>query len=269
MCGDDLSYARCPVGSPSGRGSGRAIGRSYSEESGQYHEPSAQGNPTQPVALDADVCTTVLMAARIAPTAHTLLFVLAVLAIVPLATLLGHATEAVSEKTGDAVGGLLNATLGNLTELIIAVTALHAGEYMLVKASIAGAIVTNSLFMLGASFLLGGNSGTMFRSTIVRGQDALGVAVNGHDCAPRAGGGLRTRFGTRRGDGPEFQRRPGGTANRGIRIRPAILAQDSQGTFCERRPRRDEAKWPINLAVGTLLVVTVLVALVSEIFVES
>src|SRR5438445_8136179 len=98
----------------------------------------------------------VLIAARVVPTAHTLLFVLAVLAIVPLAALLSHATESVSEKTGDAVGGLLNATLGNLTELIIAVTALRAGEYMLVKASIAGAIVTNSLFMLGASFLLGG-----------------------------------------------------------------------------------------------------------------
>src|SRR5258707_9405071 len=96
----------------------------------------------------------VLIAARIVPAAHTLLFVLAVLAIVPLAALLSHATEAVSEKTGDAVGGLLNATLGNLTELIIAVTALHAGEYMLVKASIAGAIVTNSLFMLVAFFLL-------------------------------------------------------------------------------------------------------------------
>src|SRR5260221_667910 len=98
----------------------------------------------------------VLIAARIMPAAHTLLFVLAVLAIVPLAALLSHATEAVSEKTGDAIGGLLNATLGNLTELIIAVTALRAGEYMLVKASIAGAIVTNTLFMLGASFLLGG-----------------------------------------------------------------------------------------------------------------
>jgi Ca2+:H+ antiporter len=46
-----------------------------------------------------------------------------------------------------AMSPLLNATLGNLTELIIAVTALHAGQYMLVKASIAGAIVTNSLFM--------------------------------------------------------------------------------------------------------------------------
>jgi Ca2+/H+ antiporter len=98
----------------------------------------------------------VLLWETIAPSAHTTLFVLAVLAIVPLAALLSHATEAVAERTGDAIGGLLNATLGNLTELIIAVTALHAGEYMLVKASIAGAIVTNSLFMLGASFLLGG-----------------------------------------------------------------------------------------------------------------
>jgi Ca2+:H+ antiporter len=70
--------------------------------------------------------------------------------------LLSHATESVAAKTGDAAGGLLNATLGNLTELVIALTALRAGQYTLVKASIAGAIVTNALFMLGASFLLGG-----------------------------------------------------------------------------------------------------------------
>src|SRR6187200_2813721 len=70
--------------------------------------------------------------------AHTLLFVLSVLAIVPLAALLSHATESVASKTGDAIGGLLNATLGNLTELVIALTALRAGQYVLVKASLAG-----------------------------------------------------------------------------------------------------------------------------------
>src|SRR5262249_18717570 len=59
-------------------------------------------------------------------------------------------------KTGDSVGGLLNATLGNLTELVIAIAALQAGQYTLVKASVAGAVVTNSLFLLGASFLLRG-----------------------------------------------------------------------------------------------------------------
>ncbi len=95
-------------------------------------------------------------AAKLEPEAHTLLFVLSVLSIMPLATLLSHATESVAARTGDAAGGLLNATLGNLTELVIALTALRAGEFMLVKASIAGAIVANTLFMLGASFLLGG-----------------------------------------------------------------------------------------------------------------
>src|SRR6186713_3147675 len=98
----------------------------------------------------------VLIADKLKPEAHTLLFILSVLAIVPLAAMLSHATESVAAKTGDAVGGLLNATLGNLTELVIALAALQAGEYTLVKASIAGAIVTNTLFMLGASFLLGG-----------------------------------------------------------------------------------------------------------------
>src|SRR5215467_7668941 len=123
----------------------------------------------------------VLAAQKLVPAAHTLLFVLSVLAIVPLAALLSHATESVAEKTGDTVGGLLNATLGNLTELVIAAAALRAGEYALVKGSIAGAIVTNTLFMLGASFLLGGlnhhiqeynratarlNAGLLFLATI-------------------------------------------------------------------------------------------------------
>lgn len=98
----------------------------------------------------------VLFAHAYQPEAHTQLFVLSVVAIVPLAALLSLATEAVAARTGDTIGGLLNATLGNLTELLIALAALRAGEYVLVKASIAGAIVTNSLFMLGASLLLGG-----------------------------------------------------------------------------------------------------------------
>jgi len=70
--------------------------------------------------------------------AHMLLFGVSVLAIVPLATLLSHATESLVARTGDAVGGSLNAKLGNLIELVIAVTAFRAGQYLLVKASIAG-----------------------------------------------------------------------------------------------------------------------------------
>src|SRR6188508_1557618 len=98
----------------------------------------------------------VFAAEQLAHDAHTLLFALSVLAIVPLAALLSRATESVAERIGDAFGGLLNATLGNLTELVIALTALQAGQYLLVKASIAGAIVSNVLFMLGGAFLVGG-----------------------------------------------------------------------------------------------------------------
>src|ERR1700739_1659163 len=97
-----------------------------------------------------------LVAQLLQPEAHTLLFLLSVAAIIPLAALLSRATESVADKTGDLIGGLLNATLGNLTDPLIALAALRAGQYVLVKASIAGAIITNSLFMLGASFLLGG-----------------------------------------------------------------------------------------------------------------
>ncbi|HEY7112143.1 MAG TPA: calcium/proton exchanger [Thermoanaerobaculia bacterium] len=98
----------------------------------------------------------VLVAEKTRPEAHTALFLLSVAAIVPLAALLSRATESVAAKTGDAIGGLLNATLGNLTELVIAVAALRAGMLDLVKASLTGAVVTNCLFMLGSSFLLGG-----------------------------------------------------------------------------------------------------------------
>ena len=70
----------------------------------------------------------VFLAAKLKPEGQTLLFVLSVLAIVPLTVLLSHATESVAAKIGDALGGLLNATLGNLAELIIALTALRAGQ---------------------------------------------------------------------------------------------------------------------------------------------
>jgi Ca2+:H+ antiporter len=78
--------------------------------------------------------------------------VLSVLAIVPLAALLSHATQSVAAKTGDTVGGLLNATLANLTELVITLAALRAGQNTLVKASLAGAIVTTSTLFRARRF---------------------------------------------------------------------------------------------------------------------
>ena len=212
----------------------------------------------------------VLAAQKLKPEAHTLLFVLSVLAIVPLAALLSHATESVAAKTGDAVGGLLNATLGNLTELVIALTALRAGEYMLVKASIAGAIVTNTLFMLGASFLLGGlkhhvqeynrvgarlQAGLLFLATVAllipsavsKADSAVGAAFS-----QKLSVGLAVLLIVAYGLGMLFS----------LKTHRELFASAESG-------EAGEAPWPLGLALATLAGVTVLVALVSEVFVES
>ena len=85
-----------------------------------------------------------------------LIFFSAALAIIPIAKLIVEATEHISTRTGDAVGGLLNATFGNAPELIIAVVALRAGLFDMVRASIIGAILANLLLALGVAFLIGG-----------------------------------------------------------------------------------------------------------------
>jgi Ca2+:H+ antiporter len=84
------------------------------------------------------------------------IFVLAALAIVPLSGFLGRATEELAAYTGPTLGGLLNATLGNMAELIIAILALRAGLVDLVKASITGSILGNLLLVLGLAQLMGG-----------------------------------------------------------------------------------------------------------------
>jgi Ca2+:H+ antiporter len=84
------------------------------------------------------------------------LFFSAALAIVPIARLIVLATEQLATRTGDAIGGLLNATFGNAPELIIAVVALKAGYFDMVRASIIGAILANLMLATGIAFFLGG-----------------------------------------------------------------------------------------------------------------
>jgi len=212
----------------------------------------------------------VFIAGKVWPEAHTMLFVLSVLAIVPLAALLSHATESVAAKTGDAVGGLLNATLGNLTELVISLAALRAGQIMLVKASIAGAIVTNALFMLGASFLLGGISyhtqeynrvsarlqaGLLFLATIallVPSAVAEADSTAGTAFTSKLSAGLAVLLILAYALGMFFS----------LGTHREFFASVAQG-------EEEEEPWPIGIALITLAAVTLLVALVSEIFVES
>lgn len=90
------------------------------------------------------------------PESPLLVFIMACVAIVPLAGLLGVATEKLAARLGEGIGGFLNATLGNAAELIIALVALKAGMLDVVKASLTGSIIGNLLLVLGAAFLAGG-----------------------------------------------------------------------------------------------------------------
>ena len=210
------------------------------------------------------------VAQKLKPEAHTLLFVVSVLAIVPLAALLSHATESVAAKTGDTVGGLLNATLGNLTELVIALAALRAGQYTLVKASIAGAIVTNTLFMLGASFLLGGLKHHVqeYNRASARLQAALlflaTVAILIPSAVTEADSVAGSAF----------------TETLSVSLSVLLIVAYGLGLLFSLKTHREffgsaehaeagEAPWPLGLALATLAGITVLVALVSEVFVES
>jgi len=164
---------------------------------------------------------------------------------------------------------LLNATLGNLTELIIALTALRAGQYVLVKASIAGVIVTNTLFMLGMSLLLGGlkhrvqeynrnnarlQAGLLFLATIAL---LIPSVLAEADTVT-----------------PKF------TQTLSLGLSALLIASYALSIVFSLKTHREffggakhgdssEAPWRMGLALGTLAVVTVLVALVSEVFVES
>ena len=84
------------------------------------------------------------------------LFIVAALAIIPLAGWMGRSTEQLAARSGEGLGGFLNATFGNAAELIIALVALSKGLTGVVKASLAGSIIGNLLLVLGASILVGG-----------------------------------------------------------------------------------------------------------------
>ncbi len=205
------------------------------------------------------------------PGAETALFLLSVFALMPLAALLSRATESVAARTGDAAGGLLNATLGNLTELVISIAALRAGMLDLVKASIAGAVVTNTLFMLGMAFLLGGlrfhiqkfnratarlQAGMLFIATVAL---LIPSAIGSSD----------------RPDASAFAQQLS------VGLAVLLLITYVLGLLFSLHTHKDlfesvshegaeeEELWPLGIAVALLGIVTVLVALISEVFVGS
>lgn len=99
-----------------------------------------------------------------------LVFLLSGLAIVPLAAIIADATEKIAGQVGQSLGGLLNATFGNATEMIVSVVALKEGLVEVVKASISGTIIANLLLALGAGLFFGGlrHREQRFQSRIAR-----------------------------------------------------------------------------------------------------
>jgi Ca2+:H+ antiporter len=199
------------------------------------------------------------------------MFVLSILAIIPLAGFLSHATEGISAKTGDTIGGLLNATMGNLTELVIFIAALRLGMTELVKASIAGAVVTNSVLMLGMSFLLGGlkfkvqsfNKLNAFIQTsmlfIVCIALMVPTIINKVSTGSNAGVLNQISLGI-------------AILLISLYLLNLLFSLKTHANFFksgEQAPVEEEHVWPLNISIIVLAVSAICIAIVSEIFVEG
>ena len=202
------------------------------------------------------------------------LFFSAALAIIPIAALIVRATEQLATRTGDAVGGLLNATFGNAPELIIALVALKAGYLDMVRASLVGAILANLLLALGVAFLLGG----------LRYHDQRFNAASARLCSTMmfvAAISMAVPSAFSRSFAPQSAIREERLLNVGIAVL-LLLAyglylvfslKTHRGAFAsvegEETAHHEEAKWGLPRAIGTLLVASILAAWMSEILVGA
>ncbi len=199
------------------------------------------------------------------------IFALSALGVIPLAGLIGDATEALAHYTGPRIGGLLNATLGNAAELIITIAAIRQGLLELVKASITGSILGNLLLVLGMSVVLGGlrhGVQTFDRKHATSNSILLVLAVLtmlipsllSHSIGPE-------------GD-PKVETLSLGVAAVMIVLyilglvysftsRKAVLLVEADG------PDQPRPAWSVRAAVGILVLATVGVAYLSELLVSS
>ena len=199
----------------------------------------------------------------------TAIFAVSALAILPLAGLIGHATEDLAARVGPQKGGLLNATFGNVTEMIIAFFLILEGELEIVKASIIGSIIGNVLLVLGLSFLVGGwgrgeqrfnrASSTLHSSSLVIA--VIGLTLPALFALTPTASEFRTE-----------------AVSVGVAI--ILLAIYGLGLLFSLKTHKslfrsdfdhahDHAKWSVGFAMGLLGGATVLVALMSEFLVGA
>ena len=195
------------------------------------------------------------------------IFITAALSVLPLALLMGHATEELSLRSGPQLGGFLNATFGNLAELIIAFFLILEGEIEIVKASLTGAIIGNVLLILGLSFLAGGwkrqqqtfslASAELHSSTLVIAVIALLMPALFFASGEVTGGG-------------------GGGVSVGVSI--VLIATYAFSLFFSMKTHRslfaheathEKPTWSLRRAITTLAVATVFVAVLAEFLVGA
>ncbi|NSB15564.1 MULTISPECIES: calcium/proton exchanger [Clostridium] len=200
----------------------------------------------------------------------SIMFILAALSIVPLAGLMGEATEEISFYSGPKIGGFLNGTFGNATELIISFFALKEGLFDVVKSSIAGSVIGNILLVLGASMLAGGlkhKTQTFNKRVVEVSSSMLLFAVVGlcvpalftHTVDPTL---LNTRY-------------------EGLSIIVAIVMLSiyilslifsfftHKDIYTVSNQEEGSAKWTLKKAISILVIATVLVAMESEFLVSG
>jgi Ca2+:H+ antiporter len=221
----------------------------------------------------------VAVALRLAGASDTLIFIAAVLGILPTAALMGRATEELAAQSGPGIGGLLNVTFGNAPELIIALFALGNGLHELVKATLIGSIIGNILLVLGASMLVGGwgRERQRFNPTAVGVQSAMLLAAGAAFVMPAI-------FELARGHGlPEV-----GAARysfgSGVEVMSGLIAAVligiyASGLFFSLRTHRaiynpqteeqDVWGWSVRTSVVMLAIAGVAVGLMSELLVHS
>ncbi len=201
-----------------------------------------------------------------------LVFFAAALGLVPIAAILVHATEQLAVRTGDAIGGLLNATFGNAPELIIAAVALKAGLMGMVLGSIIGAVLANLLLALGLAFFLGGlkKHDQVFNAGAARVYSTIMLITVVCLAAPGAFEGLF---------GAEIAALRSDVLNLGLAVlllalyglylvfmlktHPELFVSAGGGA------QAHEAHWSVSRAVGTLVAASVGAAFMSEVLVGA
>jgi Ca2+:H+ antiporter len=195
-------------------------------------------------------------------------FISSAIAIIPLAGLIGRSTDQLAIRVGPRLGGLLNATFGNLTELIVGILLVVAGEFEVVKASLVGSIIGNLLLVLGFSFALGGfkHSEQRFNARAAGVHSAsLLLAVTGL-AVPALLAGANPHLVA----AEKLVVSAGVAATLILLYVAALVFMQFTHEHLFRTPESDEnAEWSTGLAVGVLLGAAVLVGLESELLVSS